>query len=59
MSDEIKVSITLEFTGNWYEKPYRVLRVKNSTVPQVNTYLTESEVNGYIAGGVNVTIKPH
>lgn len=58
MSDEIKVSITLEFMGPLYEKPYRVTRAKNSTEPQVNAYLTESEVNGYIAGGVDVTIKP-
>jgi len=55
---DIKVSITLEYCGPMHEKPYRVIRAKNTTVPQVTVYLTEDEVSGYIAGGVEVTIKP-
>jgi len=58
VSDEIKVSITLEYCGPMHEKPYRVTRAKNTTVPRVDSYLTEEEANGYIAGGVEVTIKP-
>ena len=59
MSDEIKVSITVEYCGALREKPYHVVRAKNTTVPRVDSYLTEEEVSGYIAGGVDVTIKPH
>ena len=59
MSDEIKLSITVEFCGALHEKPYHVVRAKNTTTPQVDSYLTEEQVNGYIAGGVEVTIKPH
>ena len=57
---DLKVSITLEYLGAaMYDKPYVVVRAKNTTVPQVSSFLTEDQVNGYIAGGVEVTIKPH
>ena len=56
---DLKVSITLEYLGTLHEKPYIVVRAKNTTVPQVSSFLTEDQVNGYIAGGVEVTIKPH
>jgi len=58
VSDEIKVSITLEYLGSLPDKPYKVVRAKNTTVPRVDSCLTEDEVSGYIAGGVDVTIKP-
>jgi hypothetical protein len=55
---ELKISINLEYCPANDPKPYRVLRAVNTTLPTVTSYLSEDEVNAFIAAGVQVVIVP-